>query len=1174
MPNLQSLLHPILEHAAFRSALRALTADSSGTRSPVTISGLTSSAKALVVAGVAHQLSRPVVVLTSDNETAANLQRTTSTFCTWLEPLSSPAVLTLPALDCSPYEGRSPHAEILEQRAVTLWNVARGRTRVLYVPVAAAPGRFRERALYSSLALELKVGDELDLGDLIEHLGGVGYERGEPVSDVGQFSVRGGIVDIFPPEAEWPFRVEFSGDQIESLREFDPDTQRSRKPVPAALLLPLSEIKRSRQFFEKLIRALEKRAIPRRLAGAQTNPPVELEPEWASEYANPFPGWEFFAPLVEPHPNSLFALFDNPVVLWDEPLDRNAQWKRILEGLASGFDEVRDVIPPRPRPEDIFLTEQEFLQSIRAVPQLDLKELCFDHELVLLTQPSPKFQAGVKGLVDNLRSNLGQGMSVVLVVPTSGKAERLRGILTEYEIPFGTATQESISAEPPHRGELGRTAGVALMARGDLSEGFVIPDLEEMWLADSDLFGGFDWASRRREHSGTRAFISGLGDLKVGDYVVHVDHGVGIYQGLRQLSVSGSSRDFMLLTFQDEAKLYVPLERLDLVEKYRSGGDGVKPVLDRLGGSGWERTKKRVKRALRDMAQELLQLYAERKMYGGTPTSPDTPWQKEFEDAFEFEETPDQLKALADIKQDLESPEPMDRLLCGDVGYGKTELAMRAAFKVIQDGRQVVVLAPTTVLAFQHYTTFRQRMAAFPMHVEMLSRFRLPAEQKKIVAEAEAGKVDVLIGTHRLLSKDVHFRDLGLLIVDEEQRFGVAAKEKLRKLKAGVDVLAMSATPIPRTLHMSVGGLRDLSVIETPPRGRLAIQTTVAPFNQSLIQSAILQEVQREGQVFFVHNRVESIFSMAAIVQRLAPTARIGVAHGQMEEKELERVMLKFMQAEYDVLVATALIENGLDIPRANTIIVNHAERFGLADLYQLRGRVGRSSRRAYAYFLVAAEETLTPTARRRLAALKEFSELGAGFRLAALDLELRGAGNLLGAEQHGHLNAIGIDLYLKMLEQTVEELKGAPQKIEVRTTLNLGLDIKIPDSYVADESQRLRLYKRISSLATPQARAELEAELTDRYGPIPPSVSNLLSYGLLKSAAEQLLVQSIERKAEDIWMRFHAQTPLEPGRITTFVRRRREASLRPDGVLRFRLRNQGENTLQEIQKVLQELQT
>jgi transcription-repair coupling factor (superfamily II helicase) len=560
-------------------------------------------------------------------------------------------------------------------------------------------------------------------------------------------------------------------------------------------------------------------------------------------------------------------------------------------------------------------------------------------------------------------------------------------------------------------------------------------------------------------------------------------------------------------------------------------------------------------------------------MTGGAAASPDTPWQEEFEEAFEFEETPDQLKALADIKKDLESPEPMDRLLCGDVGYGKTELAMRAAFKVIQDGRQVAVLAPTTVLAFQHFETFRQRLAPFPMRVDMLSRFRQPAEQKKTVAETEAGKVDVLIGTHRLLSKDVRFRDLGLLIVDEEQRFGVAAKEKLRKFKVGVDVLAMSATPIPRTLHMSLGGLRDLSVIETPPRGRLAIQTTVAAFNHNLIQSAILQEMQREGQVFFVHNRVESIFSIAAIAQRLVPTARIGVAHGQMNEKELEKVMFKFMQGEYDVLVATSLIENGLDIPRANTIIVNHSERFGLADLYQLRGRVGRSNRRAYAYFLVAAEEALTPIARRRLAAMKEFSELGAGFRLAALDLELRGAGNLLGAEQHGHLNAIGIDLYLKMLEQTVEELKGAPQRIDVRTSLNLGLDIKIPDNYVADEGQRLRLYKRISSLAAPEARTELESELNDRYGPIPASVSNLLSYGLLKSAAEQLLVQSIERKADEIWMRFHEQTPVEPLTITTFVRRRREANLRPDGVLRFKLRGGGEKTLEEVQNVLQELQ-
>jgi transcription-repair coupling factor (superfamily II helicase) len=559
-------------------------------------------------------------------------------------------------------------------------------------------------------------------------------------------------------------------------------------------------------------------------------------------------------------------------------------------------------------------------------------------------------------------------------------------------------------------------------------------------------------------------------------------------------------------------------------------------------------------------------------MRGGRATSADTPWQKEFEDSFEYEETPDQITALAEIKRDLESSEPMDRLLCGDVGYGKTELAMRAAFKVVQDARQVALLAPTTVLAFQHYTTFRQRLAAFPVRVEMLSRFRSAAEQKKVIADLETGKVDIVIGTHRLLSRDMRFRDLGLLIVDEEQRFGVAAKEKLKKLRANVDVLTMSATPIPRTLHMSLGGLRDLSVIETPPRGRLAIQTIVAPFSQGLIQSAVLQELERQGQVFFVHNRVESIFSVAALVQRLVPTARIGVAHGQMGESELEKIMLKFMRGEYDVLVATSLIENGLDIPRANTIIVNRADRFGLADLYQLRGRVGRSDRRAYAFFLINEEESLTPTARRRLAALKEFSDLGAGFRLAALDLELRGAGNLLGAEQHGQLNAVGIDLYLKMLEQTVEELKGAPAKVEVRTSVNLGLDIKIPDAYIADENQRLRMYKRISSLRTAEERVELEAELVDRYGVIPPSVVNLLDYALLKSRAEALLVQSIEKKGHEILLRFHGQAPVDGKKLTEFIRHHPQATFRPEGLLRFRADGSPKGLVANIENVLQEL--
>jgi transcription-repair coupling factor (superfamily II helicase) len=1232
MHDLRSLLQPLLDHAALRAARTTLVGGAPQTPAtePITLSGLTPSGKALVVAALAHEVQRPIVVLTKDNEGAQAYGQTTSTFLSWLEPAAGGAVHVLPALDCSPYEGRSPHAEIQEQRAVALWNLACGGARVIFAPAAAALGRFRERAFYSSLALGLKVGDELNLDDLVEHLRGVSYEPAEPVTAVGQYSLRGGIVDVFSPEAEWPFRLEFFGDQLESVREFDPSSQRSRQPIPKALLLPLSEAPRSPKFFAGLLRALTERTRDRAKSRGPELP--DREPEWAAEHSNAFPGWEFFVPVVEPHPHTLLSLLERPVLVWDEFLDRRNQIQSTLEGLAASFDEVRDIVPPRPEPQEIYLAEPEFLQALARVPQISLKELAVESstppavfvppaiviggdlyfppagaglpreltagpphpaapspepqipnpeprvpnpeslspEHLLLSQPPPKFHGGVKALAEDLRTRLMLRESVIFVVPTSGKVDRLREILKEYAIPFATVAEgkeqpDAVPSEP-------QNDAAVLIARGEITEGVALPELHQLWLADSDLFGGFDWAARqRRERSGISSFISDLSDLKVGDYVVHIDHGIGIYQGLRQLPIAGAARDFMLLTFQDDAKLYVPLERLDLVEKYRSS-EGAKPTLDRLGGTSWERTKTRVKRALRDMAQELLQLYAERKMRGGVSASADTPWQREFEDAFEFEETPDQLTAIADIKRDLESPEPMDRLLCGDVGYGKTELAMRAAFKVVQDGRQVVTLAPTTVLAFQHYSTFRQRLAAFPVRVEMLSRFRSAAEQKKVIVDTEAGRVDILIGTHRLLSKDVRLRDLGLLIVDEEQRFGVAAKEKLKKMKSGVDVLTMSATPIPRTLHMSLGGLRDLSVIETPPRGRLAIQTTVAPFNQALIQSAILQEMQRQGQAFFVHNRVESIFAIAALLQRLVPTARLGVAHGQMGEKDLERVMLKFMQGEYDVLVATALIENGLDIPRANTMIVNHADRFGLADLYQLRGRVGRSNRRAYAYFLIAAEDTLTPLARRRLAALKEFSDLGAGFRLAALDLELRGAGNLLGAEQHGHLNAIGIDLYLKMLEQTVEELKGAPAKIEVRTTLNLGLDIKIPDQYIPDENQRLRMYKRISSVATPAHRADLEAELADRFGPMPPSVSNLLDYALLKSAAEQLLVQTVERKEDEIWMKFHEQAPVDPQRLTQWLRRRREATFRPDRVLRFRVRERGGNLLAQVQNILQEL--
>jgi transcription-repair coupling factor (superfamily II helicase) len=634
---------------------------------------------------------------------------------------------------------------------------------------------------------------------------------------------------------------------------------------------------------------------------------------------------------------------------------------------------------------------------------------------------------------------------------------------------------------------------------------------------------------------------------------VHVTHGVGKFIGVREIVQGEQKGDFMLLEYAGDAKLYVPLTRMDLVEKYRGAGESA-PPLDRLGGATWNARKSRVKAKMRDMADELLKLYAQRRMADGFSFSTDSNWQREFEDSFEFTETKDQLSAIKDIKRDMESPHPMDRLLCGDVGYGKTEVAMRSAFKALGDGKQVAVLAPTTVLAFQHYETFKARFAAFPARIEMLSRFRSAKELKQVLEDMAAGKVDVAIGTHRLLSKDVEFRDLGLLIVDEEQRFGVRHKERLKQLRHNVDVLTMSATPIPRTLHMSMLGIRDMSVIETPPKDRLAIHTVVAHFDPELIRAAIDQEMSRGGQVYFLHNRVETIFSRAAAIQELVPNARIGVGHGQMGEAELERVLLGFMRHEYDVFVSTTIVENGLDIPLANTIIIENAERHGLSELYQLRGRVGRSNRRAYAYLLVPPDADLSEVARKRLAALREFSDLGAGFKIAALDLELRGAGNLLGGEQHGHIASVGFDTYLRLLDETVQELKGEVVQPQVHSTLNLGLDIRIPPEYIADENQRLRAYKRIADARDVEQTEKIRGELADRYGPPPEAVETLLRFSLLKAEAERTGIEAIDRRAGALQIKFHPGSHIDPARLMALVSSREGAQFTPAGVLRLPL--------------------
>ena len=767
------------------------------------------------------------------------------------------------------------------------------------------------------------------------------------------------------------------------------------------------------------------------------------------------------------------------------------------------------------------------------------------------------FHGNMQVAIAEARSLVEAGSRVAFFAASAGEIERLADIFNEYAIPYQLGTDQS-DGTPQYLAERAYLAGSVAsiyLIRGGIERGTIFPDAELAVFGSEDLFETPELVARGgKSHLAT--FSAETFDLKPGDYVVHAEHGVGRFVGLRSIEQGEAKGDYMLLEYAGDSKLYVPLTHMDLVQRFRGAGESA-PQLDRMGGATWTRTKTRVKAKMRDMAEELLKLYASRKMAKGFAFSADSNWQREFEDAFEFTETKDQRSAIVDIKRDMENAEPMDRLLCGDVGYGKTEVAMRAAFKALGDGKQVAVLAPTTVLTFQHFETFKRRFQPFPVRVEMASRFVPPKQLKQVIADVAEGKVDIIIGTHRLLSKDVEFKDLGLVLVDEEQRFGVKHKERLKQIKKTVDVITMSATPIPRTLHMSLLGLRDMSVIETPPKDRLAIQTVVAPMTPDLIRSALELELSRGGQVYFVHNRIDSIWMRAAMLQELAPEARIGVGHGQMGESALEQVMLKFMRHEYDILVATTIVENGLDIPLANTMIIENADRYGLSELYQLRGRVGRSNRRAYAYLLVQPDTELSEIARKRLAALKEFSDLGAGFKIAALDLELRGAGNLLGGEQHGHINAVGFDMYVRMLEETVRELKGEEVPVEIHSALNLALDIRIPPEYIADENQRLRAYRRIAATRNAEEREPIAKELEDRYGPVPEAVKNLLEYAALKSAAESLGIERIDRRQGALQIKFHQQTRVDPAKLMNLVNRIRGAQFTPAGVLQVPLDGQ-----------------
>jgi transcription-repair coupling factor (superfamily II helicase) len=1101
----------------------------------LSVSGLTTTAKALHLVLLWQATERPIVIIVDGSKQAETLCELASTFFELLvDRPELPQPQVIPALDVLPHQRLSPHSEIASERAIGLWRLATQRVPITIAPAGSALLKTETPEFYRQLAVTLRMGEEVPLDLLLAHLQSIGYEPREPVEMVGEYSVRGGILDVFPAESNRPVRVEFFGDEVESIRRFDVETQRSVLKVAEATVLPLAEYPKSRALFHELA--------------------AKIDFEGVASSGDAFPGWEFVVPMLRPRDTSLLSFAIDPLVVIDEPEQSAAAaerlWKRLDDPERAGVVSA----------EANFFRWPDLEKRLAEHTVISLRELELanfsQRSLHVPTRPAMAFHGSMQVAVAEAKSLVEAGNRVAFFAPSIGELERLADILQEYSVPFQLGIQPTGDTRSTltDRAYMAGAVASTYLIKGAVRKGCVFPDARLVLFGSEDLFDTSDLIARPSLTKGQlAAFAADIADLKPGDYVVHTTHGIGRFVGLREIAQGEQKGDFMLLEYANEARLYVPLTRMDLVQKYRGAGEA-KPQVDRLGGATWTRTKSRVKAKMRDMADELLKLYAQRRMTAGFPFSRDGNWQREFEDAFEFEPTKDQVAAMQQIKRDMENPHPMDRLLCGDVGFGKTEIAMRAAFKALGDGKQVAMLAPTTVLSFQHYETFRRRFAPFPVTVELLSRFRSAKEIKAVLQDVAEGKVDIVIGTHRLLSNDVQFRDLGLLVVDEEQRFGVRAKERLKHLKKNVDVLTMSATPIPRTLHMALLGIRDMSVIETAPKDRLSINTVVAHSDPELIRSAIEQELSRGGQVYFIHNRVDTIFERAGMIRELLPDCRIGVGHGQMGESALEKVLLGFMKHEFDVFVSTTIVENGLDIPLANTIIIEHAERYGLSELYQLRGRVGRSNRRAYAYLLVPADSELSEVARKRLAALKEFSDLGAGFKIAALDLELRGGGNLLGGEQHGHIEAVGFDMYVRMLEETVRELQGEEVPLEVHSTLSLGLDIRIPSDYIADDHQRLRAYKRIADVETEDQAERVLGELSDRYGPPPDAVRNLLHFSLLKAAAQKLGIEAVDRRGGALNLKFHEHSKVDPNRLMELVSNTPGAQFTPAGVLRIPL--------------------
>ena len=1116
-------------------------------KSRTSISGLRSGAAALLTAQLVNESGRPALCLVASEKEATLLEQNLGAF-------TNHPIMLYPAYDIPPYTPLSPDPGTIATRLATLYRVMTGNNPFLMVATAESLlRRVLPRERLANLAELLIKGEETNQDELAVNLIAAGYESVALVQNIGEFSRRGDIFDVFSPGLDYPVRLDFFGDTVEAIRLFHPITQRSVETIDEVVLLPASDI---------LFPAAEAAAWLNRRFEEQAEISAWDEDQLTRilnhlERRNRFPGIEFFLPLFYDTPTTpLDFLPPETLLVAHDPMAINRvlseTWEKITENHAAALAGATPALPP----ETLFVTEKELAAQLHSYPQINL------HDFPLITgaegdqQETISIESGGHGLLKqdlelnrkkagglapltrHIHTWLDQGDQVIFACRTLRRANHLADLLGQHNMPVAVFGETVMPFPVPN-------APVAIRIHAQpLVNGFDLPADHLHILSETELFGEIRLGPKKKQKKGEGEPPVRFEELNLGDIVVHSEHGLGVYEGMVNMEVRGVMNDFLQIAYQGSDRLYVPVDRMNTITKYKGISDQ-DPKLDKLGGKSWGTAKQKVTQAVWRIAQDLLELYAKRELLQGTAFSGPDELYHELEESFPFDETPGQHKAITDVIADIMSDKPMDRLVCGDVGYGKTEVAVRAAFKVVGDGYQVAVLVPTTVLAEQHAETFRERLQGFPVEVRSLNRFRTQAEQHEIVKGISDGKVDIVIGTHRLLSKDIIFRRLGLLIIDEEHRFGVTHKEKVKKLKEHVDVLTLTATPIPRTLQLSLLGIRDLSVINTPPEHRRTVKTFVARFDEMVIKEAVVKELQRGGQVFIVHNRVQSIHEMAHKVQRLVPSARIAVAHGQMPPRALEDIMVRFVQKEIDVLVCTTIIESGLDIQNANTIIITRADRLGLAEIYQLRGRVGRGREQAYAYLLVPSLDGLSKDAQQRLRALMDYNELGGGFKLALSDLQIRGGGNILGESQSGHIAAVGYDLYLDLLQKTVEDLKQQAasgqdftKEETVDPEISLLVSAYLPGRYIASPDQRYLAYRRISGINNGVELLDMQEELIDRYGKLPAEAENLFRVIELKMELQKFKITRLEQSPTALVFTFHDKTPIAPQQVLAMINR------------------------------------